>query len=160
MFWYSLALVDDDVWLFWNSIEQGPWDIHDDKIGCISNPDGIQCSDFIGAERKCQYLVPKTTLVKANMAYENITIVEYNDYCFAVKKVTSNPDVPFGKTFECHTLVTVTNLGLSSCRLDASVEARFKGKPPMIAWKIKNSMYSGVTDFFVAQGEVICEHAD
>ncbi len=116
--------------------------------------------EFLGAERKSQFLMPKSGLVKANMAYENMTIVEYNDYCFAIKKVTTNPDVPFGTTFECHTLMTFTNLGENRCKLMATVEARFVGKPPMIAWKIKNGMYSGVTDYFVAMGEVICENAD
>ena len=136
------------------------WDIYNEHIGCVENPKGIKNSDFIGAERKCQYRVPKSVLVKANTAYENMTIVEYNDYCFAVKKVTTNPEVPFGKTFECHTLMVFTDLGCYNCRLVASVEARFKGNPPMIAWKIKNSMYSGVTDFFIAKGEVICDHAN
>lgn len=137
-----------------------PWDLYEDYIGGIENPDNIDNTDFIGCERKCQYMVPKSGLVKANMAYENITIVEYNDFCFAIKKVTTNPDVPFGSTFECHTLMVFTNLGMNNCQLEASVEARFVGKPPMIAWKIKNGMYSGVTDFFVAKGEVICDHAN
>ena len=105
-------------------------------------------------------MVPKSGLIGANMAYENMTIVEYNDYCFALKKTTTNPDVPFGQSFESHILMVFTNLGLNNCRLVGSVEAKFLGKPPMMAWKIKNSMYSGVTDFFVAHGEAICDCAD
>ena len=138
------------------------WDKHDEQIGRTDDHDetSINDADFIGAERKCQYMVPKSGLIKANMAYEKMTIVEYSDYCFAIKKVTTNPDVPFGSTFECHTLMVFTNLGSNMCRLVASVEARFVGKPPMIAWKIKNGMYSGVTDYFVATGEVICDNAD
>ena len=72
----------------------------------------------------------------------------------------TNPSAPFGSTFECHTLMMFCDLGLNNCHLVASVEARFVGKPPMIAFKIKNGMYNGVTDFFVALGEVICDHVN
>lgn len=142
-------------------IKTEAWDIHNNDIGATDEQvNAVENANFVGAERKIQFMVPKSGLVKANMAYENMTIVEYNDYCFAIKKVTTNPDVPFGSTFECHTLMVFTNLGSNMCKLVASVEARFVGKPPMIAWKIKNGMYSGVTDYFVAVGEVICENAD
>ena len=136
------------------------WDKYNEYIGLPENPEGIKNSDFIGVERNSVFTIPKSLMIKANKAYENTTIIEYNDYCFAIKKVTTNPDVPFGSTFECHTLMVFTNLGMNSCRLVGSVEAKFLGRPPMIAWKIKNGMYSGVTDFFVAKGEVICDHAD
>ena len=116
-------------------------------------------SDIVGAERKCSYLMPKSGMVAANMAYETQTIEEYNDYAFVIKKVTVNPDVPFGNTFECHVQTIFHDMGYNKCKMIASVEANFIGRPPMVAWKIKNAMYDGVTDFFVATGEVICEHA-
>ena len=103
--------------------------------------------------------MPKSGLVKANMAYETQTIVEYNDYTFVTYKITQTPDVPYGSCFESHVQTTIINLGNNQSKMIASVEAKFIGKPPMIAWKIKSAMYSGVTDYFVAKGETICEHA-
>jgi len=136
-----------------------PWDIHDEHVGHTKPPQEISPAQFIGAERKVQYLMPKSAFVKANTAYENHTIVDYSDYAFVTKKVTKNPDVPFGSTFECHVLTIFINMGYNTVRMISSTEAKFVGKPPMVAWKIKNAMYNGVTDYFVATGETICEHA-
>lgn len=145
--------------LNYSKVEMGPWDKHDEGIGCTNVASSISENSFVGAVRKCQYLMPKSGMVGANMAYETRTIVDYNEYAFVTMKVARNPEVPFGKTFECHVQTTFVNLGNNSCRMIASVEARFVGRPPMVAWKIKNAMYNGVTDFFVARGETICEHA-
>lgn len=136
-----------------------PWDKYDDLIGDTHGQTKDREELMIGAERSCQYLMPKSGMVGANMAYETHTIIGYNDYAFVMKKVTTNPDVPFGKSFECHVQTIFINLGYGNCKMISSVEAQFLGRPPMVAWKIKNAMYNGVTDFFVAKGEVICEHA-
>lgn len=138
------------------------WDKSDADIGQTEAniPLGSPASaSFIGAQRNCQYLMPKSGIVKANMAYETHTIVEYNDYIFVTDKITKTPEVPFGSSFESHVKTIIVNMGNDQCKMIASVEAKFVDKPPMIAWKIKSAMYSGVTDYFVAKGETICEHA-
>lgn len=136
------------------------WDKCNDVIGDHTlSGEEMAKSDIVGAERKCSYLMPKSGMVAANMAYETQTIEEYNEYAFVIKKVTVNPDVPFGNTFECHVQTIFHDMGYNQCKMIASVEANFIGRQPMVAWKIKNAMYDGVTDFFVAKGEVICEHA-
>ncbi len=141
------------------SVEVGAWEMHNDNVGKPNLPETVSKDDFIGNQRKCQYLMPKSGMVSANMAYETHTIVDYNDFAFVTRKVVTNPDVPFGTSFKCIVQTIFTNLGYNNCRMIASVEAEFVGRPPMVAWKIKNAMYNGVTDFFVATGETICEHA-
>lgn len=145
--------------LGYSQVEMSPWDKYDDLIGDTHGQTKDREELMIGAERSCKYLMPKSGMVGANMAYETHTIIGYNDYAFVMKKVTTNPDVPFGKSFECHVQTIFINLGYGNCKMISSVEAQFLGRPPMVAWKIKNAMYNGVTDFFVAKGEVICEHA-
>jgi len=139
----------------------GPWDKHADLIGLVDTPADPELTykSFIGTEQKLEYTVPKSALMSASKAYQTRIITEYNDYCFVIKSVTTTPNVPFGKTFETHSLMTFTNKGNNTCHLVGSVEARFVGKPPMIAWKIRSGIYSGVTDFFVAKTESIVEHA-
>lgn len=145
--------------LKFTEVEIEPWDKHDDEIGVAVPNRGTDLKNIIGARRNCRYLMPKSGIVAANMAYEVETITEYNPHSFAIKKVTRNPDVPFGKSFECHVQTVFINMGFDNCRMISSAEAVFLGKPPMIAWKIKNGMYSGVTNFFVAKGEAIIEHS-
>jgi hypothetical protein len=143
-------------------IQMSAWDKLDDDIGQTETKvpfDSPASISFLGAQRNCQYIMPKSGLVKANMAYETHTIVEYNDYVFVTRKITKTPEVPFGSSFESHVNTIIVNVGNNQCKMIASVEAKFLDKPPMIAWKIKSAMYSGVTDYFVAKGETICEHA-
>jgi len=90
------------------------------------------------------------------MAYVTMKLTEYNDHCFAFDSVSKNPDVPFGKVIECHTKYVFINEGKNETRMISSVHCHFIGKPPMIAWKIRNAMYSGVTSYCVAKAETIC----
>jgi len=140
-------------------VKMEEWDKLDTHIGSIDLPKGIDQEDFVGATRKCQYIMPKSGFVAANRAYETACITEYNEYCFVLEQTTKNPEVPFGNTFEAHRQCIVINRGNYGCRMVSSVSCVFPGKKPMIAWKIKNAMYSGCADADVAFGEVICEHA-
>merc|ERR1712038_2046124 len=98
--------------------------------------------------------MPKTALVRANMAFETATITEYNDHYFAIEMHTSNPDVPFGKTFTAHTKIVVYNTGENTCRMECSVETDFINSPPMgIGWKIKNAMKQGSMEVFDKIGD-------
>lgn len=133
-----------------------PWDKHNDEIGSHCLPSDTT-NNFANATRKIQYLFPKSGIVGANMVYEEMSLLYYDEYCFVIKKVSRNPEVPFGKKFSTHTLMVFINCGNHSCKMIASSEAVFEGKPPMIAWKIRNGVYNGTTDYFVAKGEVICE---
>jgi len=136
------------------------WDKLDAHIGNPNLSGGIDEENFSGATRKCQYIMPKSGFVAANTAYVTACILEYNDYCFVVEHITKNPEVPFGNTFEAHSQYIVTKRGDGNgCHMTCSVSAVFPGKKPMIAWKIKNAMYSGCADADVALSEVICEHA-
>ena len=76
-----------------------------------------------------------------------------------LEQVTKNPEVPFGNTFEARSKCIITSMGNYRCNMVCSVSAVFPKKKPMIAWKIKNAMYSGCTDADLSLSEIICEHA-
>ena len=115
--------------------------------------------EFIGAKINYQYLMPKSAFVKANMAYEEAELIEYNNYCFAIKRRTRNPDVPYGKSFAALTQLVVINRGNAMCHMVCSVQAEFPNGPPMVARQIKSAMRSGTADAFVKLGEAICQYA-
>mmetsp|Transcript_29495 Transcript_29495/g.35073 ORF Transcript_29495/g.35073 Transcript_29495/m.35073 type:complete len:424 (-) Transcript_29495:154-1425(-) len=133
------------------------WNKHDNDIG--SHNPKIDFKGFIGATTKLQYVMPKSLMVSANTAYETTAITEYNDDCFAVKKITKNPEVPYGKKFETHTQWVFVNSGSYKCHMICSMSAVFPKGKPMVAWKIKNGMISGCTESHVALAETIVEHA-
>lgn len=135
--------------------EISPWDKNDDKIGLVDTTPNEE--DFIGAKREVNYLMPKSGVVGANMAYTSETIVEYCEYCIAIKRIARNPDVPFGKTFEAHCLDVFVSTDSNTCRMITSAEANFIGKPPFIAWKIRTAMYDGITEKTVTLGKAICD---
>jgi hypothetical protein len=144
----------------YEDITCGAWSVHDKEIGSPMPPKDTKLDDFIGAEKEVSYLMPKSAFVKANMAYETHIITEYSDYCFAIKKKTRTPDVPYGSTFITWTQVVVTDTGNDSCRMVCSVEAEFPNGPPMVGGQIKSGMRSGTAQFFVLMGETICKYAD
>jgi hypothetical protein len=100
--------------------------------------------------------MPKSGIIGANFCYSTETIVKYSDYCFAIKRVAKNPEVPYGKTFEAHCLDVFVNTGSNSCRMITSAEAYFYSKPPFIAWKIRTGMHDGITSKSVSIGNAIC----
>ena len=69
--------------------------------------------------------MPKSAFVSANTAFEECELIAYTSHCFAMRRRTRNPDVPYGKTFVACTQIVVTNTGSNSCRMVCSVEAEF-----------------------------------
>jgi hypothetical protein len=141
----------------YENITSGEWSKHNEHIGL---PDSVDSEDFIGAEREGSYLMPKSAFVNANMSYETQYIVEYNDYCFCLKKKSLNPDAPFGSTFVAWTQYLVINTGNDSCRLYCSVEAEFPNGPPLVSRQIKSGMRAGTGELFVLFGETVTKYAD
>ena len=141
-----------------------PWNKFDDEIGstCTQyNGKGMN-KNFLGSTRMVEYLMPKSGLINANIAQETMHLKEYNECCFALYKVTRTPDVPFGSKFSIHTLVIITKNNTydddESCRMEASSEVVFDGKPPMIAWKIRKGVQLGTTEFFSKMSSALCQH--
>jgi hypothetical protein len=93
------------------------------------------------------------------MCYETNKIEAYNDYVFCLKKVASNPDVPYGKTFRAWTQFLVINTGNNTCRLICSVEAEFPNGPPLVSRQIKSGMRAGTGELFVKVGETISAYS-
>lgn len=145
--------------LRYTEIKVGGWDKFNEYIGKHTLPEDVKEEDFIGAEKKHQVKMPKTMLVSANTAYGTTRLIAYNDYCFALKYVTKNPEVPYGKTFEAHTQRIFVNEGNYRCRMICSMQTVFPKSKPIVAWKIKNGMFSGCSDSDVALGELVCAHA-
>jgi hypothetical protein len=143
-----------------SSINLRDWSKHNDIIGLPTLPDGVKEENIIGAEQQNDYLMPKSTFVKANTVYETGHITAYNDYCFCVKRRTLSPEVPYGSTFVAWTQLLVTNTGNESCHLVCSVEAEFPNGPPMIYRQIISGMRSGTADTFILMGDVIIRHKD
>lgn len=147
--------------LQYKNVTSHGWDRHRDAIGSPSLPKHMKFTDIVGAKRKTEYIMPKTSLVRANMAYETATITEYNDHCFAIDMHTSNPDVPFGKRFIAHTKIVVYNTGENTCYMESSVETEFIDGPPMgVAWQIKGAMKAGSIEVFQKIGASINNCAD
>lgn len=152
---FSLRLV-----LILCSITVNEWNKYNTAIGAAKLPDGVKEEAFIGAERECSYLMPKSAFVAANMAFETSFIEAYNDYCFSCKKRALTPDVPYGSTFEAWTKYVVINTGKNSCKMICSVEAEFPNGPPMISRQIKSGMRAGVGELFVKTGETIQKYSN
>lgn len=70
----------------YENIVMGNWNKHTDHIGEPKLPEGVNESDFVGAEKEGEYLMPKSAFVSANMCYETHYLLAYNDYCFCLKK--------------------------------------------------------------------------
>ena len=85
------------------------------------------------------------------------TILEYTNYSLVIQRVAKNPDVPYGKTFECRCLDVFINTGHNTVRMITSTQAVFYESPPFIAWKIKDGMKNGVMEKSIALGESICD---
>lgn len=70
----------------YEKIAMGTWDKHSEYIGEPILPDTIDSNTFVGAETNNEYLMPKSAFVSANMCYEQLFLIAYNDYCFCLKK--------------------------------------------------------------------------
>lgn len=144
----------------YENIVMKDWSHHNDAVGLPHLPDGVKEEDIVGAEREMEYLMPKSTFVKANTVYDTKQITAYNDYCVCVKKRTLSPEVPYGTTFVTWTQMLITNTGNDSCHLVCSVEAEFPNGPPLISRQIVSGMRSGTAQSFVLMGEIIIKYAD
>jgi hypothetical protein len=135
------------------------WSRHNDIIGSPDLPDGTSEDDIVGAEREAEYLMPKSTFVKANTVYDTSQITAYNDYCLCIKKRTLSPEVPYGTTFVTWTQMLIVNTGNDTCHLATSVEAEFPNGPPIISRQIVGGMRSGTAESFVRMTEIITKYA-
>eukprot|EP00977_Amphora_coffeiformis_P019387 scaffold7213_cov166-Amphora_coffeaeformis.AAC.3 len=89
----------------YDNITMGEWNKHNEYIGSPTLPDGVDESDFVGAEKEGSYLMPQSAFVKANMCSETHYIIAYSDYCFCLRKKALTPDAPFGSTFVAWTQI-------------------------------------------------------
>ena len=63
-----------------------PWERYCEHIGNAVLPDDVKPDEFVGVTKEQEYLMPKSAFVSANMAYDTVEIIAYNDACFAIKK--------------------------------------------------------------------------
>jgi hypothetical protein len=136
-----------------------PWNKHAKSIGQLRLKKGEKWRDFIGAKKTISYFVPPSEAGDAHMAYESIQIVEYNDYCFAIKAIIKNPDLPFGSEYETHYQIIVIDKGVSNVRMICSSDTLVTGMTMEDDWQVRNAMRHRMTDFFYALCDAICQHA-
>jgi ankyrin repeat protein len=136
-----------------------PWNKHSKSIGQLRLKKGEKWRDFIGAKKTISYFVPPSEAGDAHMAYESVQIIEYNDYCFAVKAIIKNPDLPYGSEYETHYQIIVIDKGTSNVRMICSSETLITGMKMEDDWQVRNAMRHRMTDFFYALCDAICEHA-
>lgn len=98
----------------YENIVVGDWNKHPDHIGEPKLPDGVDPSDFIGAEKEAEYLMPKSAFVSANTCYETHFILAYNEYCFCLKKRGKSE---FLRSFSRNFKPSVISTSLTLCPL-------------------------------------------
>jgi hypothetical protein len=136
-----------------------PWNKHSKSIGQLKLKKGEKWRDFIGSKRTISYFVPPSEAGDAHMAYESVQLLEYNDFCFAVKAIIKNPDLPFGSEYETHYQIIVIDKGMNNVRMICSSDTVITGMKMEDDWQVRNAMRYRVTDFFYALGDAICKHA-
>lgn len=135
------------------------WTKHAKSIGQPKLKKGDKWSAFIGATKTMQYMLPKSEVGGAHMAYEIMELVEYNDYCFAFKSIVKTPDLPYGSEYETHMQIIVIDKGINNCRMICSSEMVVTGMSLDDDWQVRNSMRHRATAYFFAVADAICMHA-
>ena len=142
-----------------NSVTILPWNKYKKAIGMPKLTRGEEWDDFIGATRTLQYWVPKSEAGVAHMAYETMEIIEYNDFCFAVKSIVKDPDLPFGSEYETHHQLIVHDKGVNTLRMICSSEVHFTGMNLDDKWEVRNSMRHRTTEYFYSLIDCMCLHS-
>ena len=140
-------------------IKINPWNKNAKAMSQTKLKKGDKWSDFIGAKRTISYMVPKSEIGGAHMSYETVELIEYNDYCFAVKCIIKNPDLPFGSEYETHCQIIVIDKGINNSRMICSSEMVVTGMAMDDDWQVRNSMRHRATAYFYSLAEAICMHA-
>ena len=135
------------------------WNKHKKQIGLPKLKDGKEWEDFIGATRTLQYWVPQTEAGGQHMAYETMELIDYNDFCFAVKSIVKAPDLPYGSEYETHHQLIVHDKGINNLRMICSSEVHFTGMSLDEKWEVRNSMRHHTTGYFHALAEAMCMHS-
>mmetsp|Transcript_9219 Transcript_9219/g.10161 ORF Transcript_9219/g.10161 Transcript_9219/m.10161 type:complete len:149 (-) Transcript_9219:25-471(-) len=146
-----------------NRIVLKDWTKHNDVIGLPSESmpaDGPTEEDIVGTEIEMEYLMPKSTFVKANTVSQTTQIKSYNDSCVCIQLRALTPEVPYGNTFVVWTQILITNTGCSSCHMVCSVDVEFPNGQPMISRQIISSAKSGTTSYFILLGDSIIKYAN
>lgn len=120
---------------------------------------GEKWDGFIGAIRTLQYWVPRSEAGGSHMAYETMELIDYNDFCFAVKSIVKAPDLPYGSEYETHHQLIVHDKGVNNLRMICSSEVKFTGMSLDDKWEVRNSMRHQTTEYFYALADAMCLHA-
>ncbi len=137
-----------------------PWNKCGQSIGKIKLDKREKWSNFIGAEKTMQYICPGTDEVgPTHVAYERMELIEYNDFCFAVKSIVKTPDLPYGSEYETAFQILFIDKGINNCRLICSSEVVVTGMALDDDWQVRNAMRHRATDYFFAVADAICMHS-
>jgi len=122
---------------------------NDDDAAAKKN---IQLDELIdtggGIQRKLQYLFPASSMVSANIAYEEQEIRSSEDVKggFVVRSITQNPDVIYGKSFKTENQFVFEWASPTSTKITISSQVNFLGSRPFVAGSIENGVKVGTME--------------
>jgi len=101
-----------------------------------------------GIQRKLQYLFPASSMVSANIAYEEQEIRSSEDVKggFVVRSITQNPDVIYGKSFKTENQFVFEWASPTSTKITISSQVNFLGSRPFVAGSIENGVKVGTME--------------
>jgi len=146
--------------LGYNEVNILPWSKHKKAIGVSKLKKGDKWEHFVGSIRTMQYLVPPSEAGGVHTAYETMELIDYNDFCFAVKSIIKTPDLPYGSEYELHHQLIVHDKGINNLRMICSSEVKFTGMHLEDKWEVRNSMRYRTTEYFRALSEAMLLHSN
>ena len=146
--------------LGYENVEVLPWNKCGRSIGKEKLGKNEKWSNFVGATKTLQYIFPGSDEIgDSHVAYETMELIEYNDFCFAVKSILKTPDLPFGSEYETHIQTIIIDKGINNCRMICSSEVVVTGMELDDDWQVRNAMRHRAAEFSFALGDAICKHA-
>eukprot|EP00123_Amoebidium_parasiticum_P017065 comp23695_c0_seq2/m.40698 comp23695_c0_seq2/g.40698 ORF comp23695_c0_seq2/g.40698 comp23695_c0_seq2/m.40698 type:complete len:531 (-) comp23695_c0_seq2:35-1627(-) len=116
--------------------------------------DGAAGGESQLAQRKTEYMMPPSSIVKATKAYETqrFTLHEAGGYVLDIE--TSTPDVPYGGCFTVKVRHVLTRIEAKKCRLQVSAQVVFS-KSTMMRGMIESGTQKGVSQTYSDYVEVL-----
>lgn len=137
------------------------WSKFPNSIGSSRLNDGEKYSNYVGATRVMTYIVPKLFNIDPHTVYETTEIMEYNDFCFVVRSVLKEPDIPYGSEFETNVQTIIIDTGRNSCKMICSSEINSIGMALNVDddWTFRKGGMYRANSYFGALAETILFNA-
>jgi len=147
-------------------VSRTEWDHHDSQIGLPSSSTKLEDNQeeqkqFMGAQRKTSYRLPKSLFIPSTMGYDVTTIINYDNHKFTFRTATKTPKVPFGNRIVTHSQIVVLNKGFNKTRMICSMEVEFPLGPPLgFANKIREAAKASTMSFFHSMQKTVSKFVE